>query len=160
MAKTRITDAGHDVLKRISDKTIRNQVGCWHWIGASSQDGYAKIFWNGRMENVTRVLHKVSNGAIPPKMFMLHSCDNPGCVNPSHIRLGTNSENQKDRFRRHREREAANRRKESCPMGHKLFGHNIYLTHGETGRSCRICRNRRSSSWRENARAKREAKRG
>jgi hypothetical protein len=72
---------------------------CWEWIGAKSKKGYGS-FWSGDYSIGTIETHRQSwiihNGAIPNGMHVLHKCDNPSCVNPAHLFLGTNMDNVKD----------------------------------------------------------------
>jgi hypothetical protein len=69
---------------------------CWLWLGSRDGDGYGLV----RIEGSTRRAHRVSwqetNGPIPPGKQILHSCDNPPCVNPNHLRPGTNLQNVQD----------------------------------------------------------------
>lgn len=73
--------------------------GCWLWLGSVSGDGY------GRMGDVGahRVAWAIRGGQIPPGMMVLHHCDQPLCVNPDHLRLGTAAENSADKVRRGRD---------------------------------------------------------
>lgn len=73
--------------------------GCWEWIGCLSTKGYGKIA-AGRDRYGVREAHRVSweihNGKIPDGKWVLHRCDNPPCVNPEHLWLGTARENVRD----------------------------------------------------------------
>lgn len=72
---------------------------CWLWTGltgGSADYGYISV--KGKMRRAHRVAWSISNGRdIPSGMCILHSCDNPKCCNPSHLRLGTQLENIRER---------------------------------------------------------------
>ena len=81
---------------------------CWPWKGRSrSRYGYGIITSDRRVVKCNYYAHRVSwviaNGAdVPPKMAVLHDCDNPACVNPAHLRLGTLKDNAYDMIKRGR----------------------------------------------------------
>jgi hypothetical protein len=82
------------------DKPERN--GCILWRGTLRKDGYGVIFKSRRQGKQRLVLaHRfaweITYGTIPSNLQVLHRCDTPGCVNPSHLFLGTMSENMKDK---------------------------------------------------------------
>ena len=74
--------------------------GCWRWKGAKTVDGYG-TFGGGGLPFTARA-HRVSwelfVGPIPEGAHVLHRCDNPGCVNPEHLWLGTAKDNSDDKY--------------------------------------------------------------
>lgn len=86
---------------------------CWLWQGAKAW-GYGKIYVEGHVIRAHRVAWEMTHGPIPEGLLVLHECDTPACVNPSHLRLGTQRENISDcrsrgRFRSQTERDSLGR---------------------------------------------------
>lgn len=78
---------------------------CWPWIGRGRPDQHAKIRLAGKgskSEGVHRVSWILAFGPIPDNLWVLHRCDNPRCVNPAHLFLGTVLDNNADRHRKGR----------------------------------------------------------
>jgi len=61
------------------------------------RDGYGKIRWRLKMAGAHRVSWELARGSVPAGLCVLHSCDNPPCVNPDHLFLGTQLSNVHDR---------------------------------------------------------------
>lgn len=88
-----------DLVTRFWSKVDKSE-SCWLWTGAKLRTGYGSIRINNKAERAHRVAYELSVGKIPHGMLILHSCDNPLCVNPAHLRVGDKMENTKDALER------------------------------------------------------------
>lgn len=92
---------------------------------------------------VHREVWEKANGPIPPGRFVMHTCDNPGCINIEHLRVGTPKDNTQDMVGKRRHR---NNRKTHCPNGHE-YDRTVRRRSGSRAgtvqRYCSLCTNAR-----------------
>jgi len=96
--------SGSEFIMNIVDRFERKfqkSNGCWEWTASKTSLGYGQFNLFGT-KKAHRVAWSIYRGAIPGGMCVLHKCDNPSCVNPDHLFLGTLSDNMQDCFNKGR----------------------------------------------------------
>lgn len=75
---------------------------CWLWTASTAAEGYGYIWWGSRREYTHRISYTIHHGPIPEGLHILHRCDNPRCVNPTHLWAGSHKQNMHDKMHKGR----------------------------------------------------------
>lgn len=85
------------VADRFWDKVVLiPEHACWEWVGYRNHDGYGRMYVDGRDVMAHRISFEINRAKIPADLLVCHRCDNPSCVNPAHLWLGTERDNTLD----------------------------------------------------------------
>lgn len=87
-----------------SDRVRPTESGCLEFTGFRNDDGYGAITHNNRRMGAHRLSYLLTKGEIPEGHVVMHSCDNPSCVNPAHLSVGLVRDNVMDMERKGRGR--------------------------------------------------------
>lgn len=150
------------VATRLWAKVHRDaQNGCWEWIGARDKNGYGRIQvmtdgkWGTQL--VHREAYKLLRGNLPDDLGLCHRCDNPPCVNPDHLFLGTQLDNMTDAKLKGRVRNRNTGHTQSlkthCPKGHEYTKENTYRNPNTNERACIKCQREGNRQFKAKVRA-------
>lgn len=95
-------DEMHNLLPYLSKNTSVVDGGCHEWLGRKVRGGYGILHLRAGRSVLAHRAVLLSKGATIGQNFVLHSCDNPSCVNPEHLRVGTAKDNMADMLERNR----------------------------------------------------------
>jgi hypothetical protein len=118
--------------------------GCWNWTGAkvSKVSGYGYLTFRQRNYAAHRFAYEHLVGPIPTGAWILHHCDNRGCINPAHLYVGTPKDNAHDRVMR----SPRPPKHTACKWGHEYVEGSYRIT--RTGsRVCKICMREYMREW-------------
>ena len=99
--KPPITDAEREKLfwKKVA---VTADSKCWEWLASKDEHGYGWFKTATKTIKAHRYSYALRYGPFSDNLECLHGCDNPGCVNPSHLHLGSHTENMREMFERKR----------------------------------------------------------
>lgn len=117
---------------------------CWLWLANKNNKGYGMIRAGGLAPKVLahRVSYEIFKGKIPDGLVVMHSCDNPSCVNPSHLSAGTMLENTQDMIKKGRKVVGVN--PDNKPPSFRGAAHPRAKISEETAREIKNSKERRS----------------
>ena len=107
MSKANTTARQHYNLQDLLSRSKRMPSNCIEWQMSTNQYGYGRIQVGGKVQQVTRVVLKLVTNNDGNNLLALHSCDNPPCINPDHLRWGTQLDNMQDAVNRNRKPDSA-----------------------------------------------------
>lgn len=81
---------------------LEGHSGCWIWPRKKDKNGRGRIWIGGKLTLAHRAVWEHFNDAVPVGKMLCHTCDNPSCVNPRHLYVGTHADNMRDMKERRR----------------------------------------------------------
>lgn len=150
-----------DYIAKFKARCKITEAGCWEWQGfcqkfrniKPGQRGYAQASYRGKQWRLHRLMLTITQRPLQAGEVAMHKCDNPPCINPEHLKIGTYTENMRDASFKGR---ADKQWKTHCWRGHPLSGDNLmWKRRAGTDlklRACKTCqriRLRIASGWTE-----------
>ena len=130
-----------EFIVKFESKVVRDDCmpdGCHIWTGYRNFRNYGLIRNNKKDVKAHRASYVIYKGDITHGLVICTSCDNPPCVNPAHLFLGTQAVNMRVAVIKGRNAALNNTH---CPQGHEYLGDNLYIRPNRNERNCRMCRN-------------------
>jgi hypothetical protein len=123
---------------------------CWEWTAYILLNGYGQITYHNKVWGSHRLAYTFTHGDIPKEMVVMHTCDNPCCCNPAHLRLGTQADNVHDMISKGRKVNPGGKvskvHKRKSSLDNKLTEDDVrairasHLTQAELGRKYNVTR--------------------
>ena len=122
---------------KIEERYRVSKTGCWEWTRSKIPAGYGKMKAKKSTWGVHRLYYQLVNGPVDSSLVISHLCDNPPCINPSHLEATTQWENNA----RGSGVSAQNLRKTHCKHGHEYTSENtrVRISKNHPRRTCRTC---------------------
>lgn len=93
----------HLFLKRFWENVdVKSEDECWEWLGSRTTAGYGVVYTEGKLHYTHRVSLQLDDREVPARHHACHTCDNPPCVNPAHLFVGTPMDNAQDKVSKDR----------------------------------------------------------
>jgi hypothetical protein len=142
---------GIDIPKRKPGKPTKNiwdfvekTDKCWNWIGYKNRDGYGILSINGKGERVHRQVLIQSGIDLGENDIVMHTCDNPACCNPDHLKIGTHRDNQLDKISKSRQARGEKQGASKLTEEEVLYCRKIYaegnVTYKELAKAHGVCK--------------------
>jgi hypothetical protein len=153
MARARALGDG-ELHRFFSKFTQRSPTECWPWTATIDRDGYGRMKVGGKSQRAHRLAYALRIGPVPDGLSVLHRCDNPCCVNPDHLWVGTSSDNMRDMATKGRGVPPRyNAAKTHCPRRHIYDEANTYIS-PDGRRHCRACAREHERRYRARVKAR------
>lgn len=135
-----------EAMGRFAAKTRRDENGCLVWTGATTSNGYGKIWIAGKWMRAHRFSYQAFIGEVPEGLELDHLCRNRRCCDPLHVEPVTHQENLRRGARPGRKLGKRLSPTSSCAQGHARIDENMYVSKNGK-RRCWICKRQAAREW-------------